>query len=55
MNEPKTPSITPVRLTKSVHEELKRLVREVSAELDKDVTMSDAIQYLLDLKMAAMK
>ena len=55
MNERKNSSVIPVRLTKSVHEELKRLVRKVSAELDKDVTMSDAIQYLLDLKTAAMK
>jgi len=48
-------SATTVRITKAVHEQLKQLVRAVSAELNEDVTLSAAIQYLLDLKVAQAK
>lgn len=47
--------VTNVRLTKTTHAALKSLVRELSAELDAEVSLSEAIQYLLDLKTAPVK
>ena len=47
--------VTNVRLTKTTHAALKSLVRELSAELDIEVSLSEAIQYLLDLKTTPVK
>ena len=47
--------VTNVRLTKTTHAALKCLVRELSAKRDTEVSLSGAIQYLLDQNTALEK
>ena len=48
-----TPTITTLRLTLSVHSQLKTLVRELALQREQEVTLSDAVQHLLDLTKSA--
>lgn len=44
---------TTIKIARSTRDRLRQVARTLSATLDKEVTLSDAIQHLLDLNNAA--